>query len=85
MEVNLVPQNLCSGVQAASHPRPVRLPLDIPWVRSGLAKAVLVSGSPGVLMHETHGLAGAADALPAAGSKAMHSVLTRCRRANLTQ
>ena len=36
-------------------------------------------------MHETRGLAGAADALAASGSKAMHAVLTRCRRANLTQ
>lgn len=31
------------------------------------------------------GLAGAGDALAAAGSKAMHALLTRCRRANLTQ
>jgi len=39
----------------------------------------------GVLLHETRGLAGAADALTASGSKAMHAMLARCRRANLTQ
>jgi hypothetical protein len=39
----------------------------------------------GVAFHETYGLAVAADALAAAGSKAMHALLTQCREANLTQ
>lgn len=39
----------------------------------------------GVRLHDTRGLAGASDALAASGSKAMHAVLTRCRRADLTQ
>lgn len=39
----------------------------------------------GVVLHETRGLAGASDALAASGNKAMHAVLSRCRRAHLTQ
>jgi hypothetical protein len=39
----------------------------------------------GVAFHETRGLAVAADALAAACIKAMHALLTRCRKTNLTQ
>lgn len=39
----------------------------------------------GVRMHATKGLAGASDALAVSGCKAMHALLTQCRRANLTQ
>lgn len=39
----------------------------------------------GVRVHATRGLLGASDALAVAGSKAMHAMLSRCRRACLTQ
>jgi sorting nexin-29 len=39
----------------------------------------------GVHVHATRGLGGAADALAASGSKAMHAVLSQCRLSNLTQ
>lgn len=39
----------------------------------------------GVRVHATKGLAGASDALVASGCKAMHALLTRCRRSILTQ
>lgn len=39
----------------------------------------------GVVLHSTKGLGGAGTSLAASGSKAMHALLTRLRRANLTQ
>jgi hypothetical protein len=38
----------------------------------------------GVPVHETRGLMGASDALAVSGSKAMHAMLTQCRRSCLT-
>ena len=83
MEVNLAPHKTC--VVVFRRPR-ARVPSGFRLVYRGCE----VARQPqynylGVAFHETRGLAGAADALAAAGSKAMHALLTRCRKANLTQ
>jgi sorting nexin-29 len=83
MQVNLAPRKTCVVVF-----RPGNMPAP-----SGLQ--LLYRGHPvavqreytylGVRLHDTRGLAYASDALAASGSKAMHALLTRCRRSNLTQ
>jgi hypothetical protein len=83
MEVNLAPHKTC--VVVFRRPR-THVPAGFRLTYRGCEVALQKQYTYlGVLMHETRGLAGAADALAAAGSKAMHAVLTRCRRANLTQ
>ena len=82
MEVNLAPHKTCLVV--FRRPR-ARVPSGFRLLYRGCE----VARQPqykylGVAFHETRGLAGAADALAAAGNKAMHALLTRCRRANLT-
>jgi hypothetical protein len=83
MEVNLAPHKTC--VVVFRRPR-ARVPSGFRLVYRGCE----VARQPqynylGVAFHETRGLAVAADALAAAGSKAMHALLTLCRKANLTQ
>jgi len=83
MEVNLAPHKTCVVVfRRPRTPLPSGFRLRYRGCEVALQKQYVYLG---VLMHETRGLAGAADALAAAASKAMHAVLTRCRRANLTQ
>jgi hypothetical protein len=83
MEVNLAPHKTC--VVVFRRPR-ARVPGGFRLLYRGCE----VARQPqynylGVAFHETRGLAVAADALAAAGSKAMHALLTWCRKANLTQ
>ena len=83
MEVNLAPHKTCVVVfrrPRAHVPRGFRLSYRGREVARQKQYTYL-----GALLHETNGLSGAADALAAAGSKAMHALLTRCRRTNLTQ
>jgi hypothetical protein len=83
MEVNLAPHKTCVVVfRPGNAPAPAGLQL----VYRGHVVAVQRENTYlGVRLHDTQGLAYASDALAASGSKAMHALLTRCRRVNLTQ
>jgi sorting nexin-29 len=83
MEVNLAPHKTCV---VCFRPQGMPVPRGFRLVYRGCEVArqsqyVYL----GVRLHETRGLAGASDALAASGSKAMHALLARCRRSNLTQ
>ncbi len=83
MEVNLAPRKTCVVVFRRARtaiPGGFRLTYRGSEVATQSEYTYL-----GVRVHETRGLAVAGPALAAAGSKAMHAVLGRCRRANLTQ
>jgi sorting nexin-29 len=83
MEVNLAPHKtcvVCFRQQGQSVPRGFRLVYRGCEIARQREYVYL-----GVRLHETRGLAGASDALAASGSKAMHALLARCRRSNLTQ
>lgn len=83
MEVNLAPHKtcvVCFRPQGKSVPRGFHLVYRGCEIARQREYVYL-----GVRLHETRGLAGASDALAASGSKAMHALLARCRRSNLTQ
>jgi sorting nexin-29 len=83
MEVNLAPRKTCAVVfrkHGMRAPRGFRLMYRGHEVTVQQRYVYL-----GVSLHETRGILGAGEALAAAGSRAMHALLTRCRRANLTQ
>lgn len=83
MEVNLAPHKTCV---VCFRPQGMHVPRGFRLIYRGCEVArqreyVYL----GVRLHEIRGLSGASDALAASGSKAMHALLTRCRRSNLTQ
>jgi sorting nexin-29 len=83
MEVNLAPHKTCA---VCFRQRGMKVPAGFRLVYRGREIArqseyVYL----GVRVHETRGLLGASDALAVSGSKAMHAMLTRCRRSCLTQ
>jgi sorting nexin-29 len=83
MEVNLAPHKTCV---VCFRPRHLKVPAGFRLVFRG--REISLQSEYvylGVRVHATRGLLGASDALAVAGSKAMHAVLTRCRRACLTQ
>lgn len=83
MEVNLAPTKTCVVVfRAKTLPAPRGLRLTY---RGHLVSVQQQYVYLGTKLHETRGLADAPAALAASGSKAMHALLTRCRRTNLTQ
>jgi len=83
MEVNLAPHKTCA---VCFRPRGMKVPAGFRLVYQGheiarQSEYVYL----GVRVHETRGLMGASDALAVSGSKAMHAMLTKCRRSCLTQ
>jgi hypothetical protein len=83
MEVNLAPHKTCVIVL---RPGKAPAPAGLRLLYKGHVVAVQREHTYlGVRLHDTRGLAYASDTLAASGSKAMHALLTRCRRANLTQ
>jgi sorting nexin-29 len=83
MEVNLAPHKTCVVVFRRAR---TAIPAGFRLTYRGCEVAQQSEYTYlGVRVHETRGLANAGTALAGAGSKAMHAVLGRCRRANLTQ
>lgn len=83
MEVNLAPHKTCV---VCFRPQRMPVPRGFRLVYRGCEVARQTEYVYlGVRLHETRGLAGAADALAVSGSKAMHALLARCRRSHLTQ
>lgn len=83
MEVNLGPQKTCVVVFRRAR---VKVPSGFRLLYRGQEVTIQDEYTYlGVRVHATKGLRGAADALAASGFKAMHALLTQCRRANLTQ
>jgi sorting nexin-29 len=83
MEVNLAPHKTSV---VCFRPRRLKRPAGFRLVFRGQEIAIQSEYVYlGVRVHETRGLLGASDALAVSGNKAMHAMLTRCRRACLTQ
>ena len=83
MEVNMGPQKTCVVVFRRAR---ARVPAGFRLLFRGQEVTVQMEYTYlGVRAHATRGFAGAADALAASGCKAMHALLTQCRRSNLTQ
>jgi sorting nexin-29 len=83
MEVNMGPRKTCAVVFRRAQ---AKVPSGFRLLFRGAEVPVQTEYMYlGVRVHATKGLAGASDALAASGSKAMHALLTQCRRANLTQ
>lgn len=83
MEVNLAPHKTCVVVFRRAR---TAVPAGFRLTYRGCQVAVQREYTYlGVRVHETRGLAGAGAGLAASGSKAMHAVLSRCRKSNLTQ
>ena len=83
MEVNLAPHKTCV---VCFRPQHMKVPAGFRLVFRGREIALQSEYVYlGVRVHATRGLLGASDALAVAGSKAMHAMLSRCRRACLTQ
>ena len=83
MEVNMGPRKTCAVVFRRAQ---AKVPSGFRLLFRGVEVSVQNEYTYlGVRVHATKGLAGASDALAASGCKAMHALLTQCRRANLTQ
>ena len=83
MEVNLAPHKTCV---VCFRPKGLKVPAGFRLVFRGREIALQSEYVYlGVRVHETRGLLGASDALAVSGSKTMHAMLARCRRACLTQ